>query len=759
MKAFYVLCLMAAFTTLSYAESLAGPLEEGESLFRAGELSRAEAIFTKELERARANGERSREALCLKFLGNVRYRSGDLENALFLYGKAAGIFNALGREMERADVLNNLSLIHEKQGALEWALKIQKQCLDIYNKHSDRTGLAACHANLAVIYRRLGDSNAAEAAGKEYETALSHLKEAEELLKGGTREEQEILANVLLNRGNVSFSTGRINESISHYKGASGIFGELGCPLGEAEALANLGMALREVDRVEEALTAISASLHIMERLRGKLRSERVRVTFLDDKVFLYELAMELLFRMGRMEEAFVYSERARARAFLDLLGSRTVGEAKEQSLDLKRLIKTEQGLLKKLDSPSQNIDSPQYVETLRTYEDLLERIASVDPEYASLRSVRPPSVEELRGLIGREEALLEYFLGRNAVFAFVLRKEVLTGRNLNVNPEEVKTLLSGIEEEVASSSWYARRRHTSWQDGLHKAYTGLLRPLAASLQGVKKVIVVPHGALHRLPFAALVVQRDEKFSQGKETPRPRFLVEEYALAFLPSASVLSFARKRNPAGFSSSVVFADAIYPVGWPPLPETAAEAKAIRKLLPACKVYSREEATETRVLAESVRFGLVHLATHGELNASDPIASRILLTADEKNDGSLTISEVLNMALDAHLVTLSACETGLAEARQSGRRRLSHGDDLVGLSRAFLYAGTPSLVSTLWRVSDVASKRLMVSFYRNMKKTDKGEALRRAQLAMMKQKYEGEPLHHPNLWAGHILIGDWK
>ncbi|MDY6950909.1 MAG: CHAT domain-containing tetratricopeptide repeat protein [Thermodesulfobacteriota bacterium] len=759
MKVLSLFFLLVAFTTPSYGDSRPIPLKDGKAVLKAGELSRAEAIFTKELERARANNERLTEALCLKCLGNVRYKSGDVENALLLYGKGAEIFRELGREIERADVLNNLSLIHEKGGDLKRALKIQKQCLEIYENHAEKAGLAASHTNLAVIYRRLGDRSTGDTADKAYEATLSHLKEAERHLEGGTKEEQEILANVFLNRANLSLSLGRIEASLPFYEKSSRIFRELGFPLAESEALANLGVALRETGRFEEALTAISSSLRIMERLRGKLRSERLRVAFFEDKVFLYELAMGLLFQMGRIEEAFAYSERARARAFLDLLGSQSLGEAKKRTLELTQLVEKDQRLLKKLDALSENVDSPAYLETLHIYEDLLERIAVADPEYVSLRSVRPPSLKILRALLGPEEALLEYFLGREALYAFVLQKDILTGRILEIKPHEATALVAVIEKEVASPSWYGRRRQTAWQDGLHKAYTALFRPFRESLRGANKVIVVPHGSLHHLPFSALVVGRDEGFAEGKETPRPRFLVEEYGLAVLPSASLLPFVREKNPAGFTSSVVFADPLYPAGWPRLTETASEAKAIKKLLPDCKVYGEERATETRLLQEGATFDLIHLATHGELNASDPLSSRILLTADEKNDGSLTIPEVFNMSLNAYLVTLSACETGRSGARASMERRFTQGDDLVGLSRAFLYAGSPSLVATLWKVSDVTSKRLVVSFYKNMKKTDKAEALRQAQLALMGETYEGEPLHHPNLWAGYVLMGDWK
>lgn len=157
----------------------------------------------------------------------------------------------------------------------------------------------------------------------------------------------------------------------------------------------------------------------------------------------------------------------------------------------------------------------------------------------------------------------------------------------------------------------------------------------------------------------------------------------------------------------------------------------------------------ATETTAKLRASDFNLIQFATHGEFNERQPMQSGLLLTRDNANDGYLQVHEVFEMDLkNANLVTLSACETALS--------KIEGGDDLVGLSRGFIYAGTPSILATLWKVDDASTSKLMEIFYRNWKSgMSKAEALREAQEAVRRMKgYE-----HPYYWAPFIMIGDWK
>jgi CHAT domain-containing protein len=217
--------------------------------------------------------------------------------------------------------------------------------------------------------------------------------------------------------------------------------------------------------------------------------------------------------------------------------------------------------------------------------------------------------------------------------------------------------------------------------------------------------------------------------------------VEDYTLSTLPSASVLKFLDAKRMAGGGS-------VLAVGNPDLGPALnlrfaeREARVVGDRYAGATVLVRQDATETRVKSLIDGARLLHFATHGELNERDPLASGLLLAPGAPDDGRLEVREVLGLDLKAQLVVLSACETGLGQ--------LSTGDELVGLQRAFLYAGSPAVITTLWKVDDRASFALMREFYDHLASVDAGQALQAAQRAAMKE------FPHPFAWAAFGLTG---
>ncbi len=243
------------------------------------------------------------------------------------------------------------------------------------------------------------------------------------------------------------------------------------------------------------------------------------------------------------------------------------------------------------------------------------------------------------------------------------------------------------------------------------------------------RLIIVPHDVLHYLPFGAL------------RTPEGRWLIEDYTITTLPSASVLKFLPGKEARAAAGALALGN---PDVGPALHLRYAEreAQAVGQRYQGATVLVRDQATETRAKALSGAAGLLHFATHGELNEKDPLSSALLLVPDGKEDGRLEVREIFGLDLKAKLVVLSACETGLG--------KLSKGDELVGLQRAFLYAGTPAVVTTLWKVDDRASYYLMQAFYDNLDESGPAVALRHAQLATLRD------FPHPFAWASFVLTG---
>jgi len=241
--------------------------------------------------------------------------------------------------------------------------------------------------------------------------------------------------------------------------------------------------------------------------------------------------------------------------------------------------------------------------------------------------------------------------------------------------------------------------------------------------------VIVPHGVLHYLPFVAL------RSSSG------RWMVEEFSVSTLPSASVLRYLAEKGTSASVRALVVDNPDLGAELA-LPWAEREARMVGQREKDTTVLVRADATEVQVKKLLETAGVVHLATHGELSEDDPLSSAVLLVPGGGEDGRLEVREVFGLDMHARLVVLSACETGLG--------KLSRGDELVGLQRAFLYAGTPAVVTTLWKVDDKATFELVRSFYTRLEGTGAVEALRQAQLETMRA------FPHPYAWAAFGLSG---
>ncbi len=240
------------------------------------------------------------------------------------------------------------------------------------------------------------------------------------------------------------------------------------------------------------------------------------------------------------------------------------------------------------------------------------------------------------------------------------------------------------------------------------------------------------NGPLHYLPFSALPLGNGRR------------LIDTHSLRLLPSASVLAYLPNQSQTGQGVLVLGNPDL---GDPSLdlPYAQQEASALGQILKDSQVLLRNEATETVIKRFGSGFTRVHLASHGMVDPENPLQSGLLLAGDEENDGRFTVAELYQTRLNADLITLSACETGLG--------KVSNGDDVVGFTRGFLYAGARSIVSSLWKVDDRATGELMPRFYAGLERhRDKRQALREAQLELRKAGYA-----HPYYWAAFNIIGE--
>jgi CHAT domain-containing protein len=376
-------------------------------------------------------------------------------------------------------------------------------------------------------------------------------------------------------------------------------------------------------------------------------------------------------------------------------------------------------------------------------YGQVLDLIRQTDTDYAGLVAPEIPELEQVGARLAADEIFVEYLVGETSTVAVVITSDASDVLTLDIGREQLADLVffarGAIERERTGSD------ADLWAAPLRRLYAELIGPIenAGWLEGKSTLVVAPHAELHYLPFQALITDRD----------RVEFLVEELAIAYVPSASVwLRLADRsdsdRSGSGGSAGLL---ALAPRS-DDLPGSGYEVRAITDLLDDDPtVLIGQDATEEAFRAAAGRSDVLHLATYGSMNRQNPLFSWLDLAPGETGDARLEVHEVYGLELDARLVVLSACETGLGAGSQTNAPA---GDDWVSLTRAFLSAGADNVVASLWRVEDLATATLMEEFYREL---GAGAPMSGALATAQRSLIDDSSTAHPFYWAGFSLVGE--
>jgi CHAT domain-containing protein/Tfp pilus assembly protein PilF len=606
----------------------------------------------------------------------------------------------------------------------------------------------------AEAMRGQGAALAAQGRGEE---ALEVLRQALALTRrgaGARRSEAETLRKI----GALQVAAGKLEEAHA-YLGEALAVAEGGEPAVVGAASSDLAHLEARLGRYDAALGFIEQAIEIRESLREEVSSPELRATYLSNWREDFSLLLELLRRAGRpADELLEVSERAHARTLQELLWearSRPVGDPPPQ------LRRQQQQLEERLDALArQQVPEPSNPEER---DELRARIDEVVDELKTLEwrmrstaagvtDAAPLPLGEIQELLADDEALLEFALGEERSFLFVV-----TSEGISVHPDLPPA--SSIADMVERMRRALRRPQRAWLPELwsagHALYAALLAPAEAELSSVERLVIVPDRELFYLPFETLVL-KDPGTEAPAEMPS-HYALQHWQIGYVPAAKVLDRLRAghrpaEHTAGTVKLVAFADSRggSPMAgasqtsrsaiFGPLPASRREIADIAALLPPgeswLRLGSRASATELRQ-APLARW--IHFAVHGFFDPRHPMLSGLVMA-----EGELRAREIYDLRLDAELVVLSACETGLGEE--------VWGEELIGLSRAFFYAGVPTVTVSLWRVEDDSTARLMVAFYRRL---IAGAGPVQA-LAEAKRQLLAEGVEHPFYWAPFIVIG---
>jgi len=730
-----------------------------------GETRRALEKYNEALSIWREVADRRREAIGLNNIGRVYDLLGETQKALEKSNEALAISRATGYRSLEASTLNNIGMAYHSLGKTQKALEKYNEALPIKRAIGDRIGEAITLNNIGLVYDSLGEIQKALEGFNEAlllrRTVGEHTREADTLLE---------IARVEQKRGNLTQARQTIEQAI---------------------------------DLVDSLRTNIPT-----QELRSSYFAKKQE--FFE---FYIDVLMQMRKQnpdAALDDAALAVSERARARSLLELLTEARAdirqgvdGSLLESERSLQQRLNAKAAAQVRLLNHKHTLEqadaaAKEIAAITAEYEDLLAQIRARSPRYAALTQPQPLSLTEIQQqALDEDTLLLEYALGEKRSYLWLVSQHSIDSYELPPRAE-VEAATRQVYQLLTARPKRGTPLDPQFISQAKALSKMLLGPVSPRL-GVKRLVVVAPGALSYLPFAALPAPEDKKRPAGDYEP----LIAKHEVVSIPSASVLSIIR-REMAGrqraAKSVAVLADPVFEASDPRLAKakngnssgetsvaTAADAEH-SELTRAIETmnfsdaragftrlaFSRQEAesifalttrgtglkatdfSASRALALSQQlsqYRILHFATHGLLNSERPELSGLVFSLIDQEgkpqDGFLRLHEIYNLQLNADLVVLSACETGLGKEIK--------GEGLIGLTRGFMYAGAPRVLASLWNVDDLATAELMKLFYQRMLKDGlpAGAALRSAQLELFGQKRWASPY----FWAGFALHGEWK
>ncbi|HKV10233.1 MAG TPA: CHAT domain-containing protein [Thermoanaerobaculia bacterium] len=741
----------------------------GSLALMRGDLAGADDLFRRSL--ALLEGKKPEESgisLSLVNLGNLAARRGDFEAAEAFHRQALAIEEELAPESETiGHALSNLGELAYKQGDFSTARKHLQRALAIWER------MAPGSPRVATALQQLGRL---ETHGGDLEAAEGLLRQAQAIFTKSAPEGLEI-AEVFEALGEASTRRGRSEEAIAFHRHSLDLQHRLAPESsGEAEALYLLGRAERRAGRTGDGVRHLCQAIEVLDGQRARLGGTPEDRTFFEASVATYYHAcLEGLIELGRPAEAFHVLERGRARSFLALLAERDLRFADlppELAAERRQIHAAYDGVQAQLSRLSAGRDDAEIerltgeLRELRTrQEEILARMRRASPRSAALQDPQPLDLAGARAALDPGTVLLAYAVGEEKTWLFAVQPAGVSGPGLAVFPVDAgaRTLREEVER-FRRLLGNPKSDAEALREQAQKLYGRLLLPAGAEIERAERILLSVDGPLHTLPFAAL--QRGD-----------RYLVEHRPVHSVLSATVYAEMTKSRSARRKPEEIrltaFGNPVYQPATEapadpelreavrrgldllPLPSSSREVKSIAALYPGARVFLGSDATEEKAKTLGPESSLVHFACHGLLDERFPLNSALALTlprdpAPGRDNGLLQAWEIFeSVRLDADLVTLSACDTALG--REMG------GEGLVGLTRAFQYAGARSVLASLWSVSDLSTARLMKSFYGYLQSgKPKDEALRAAQIDQIRSGTGGS---HPFHWAAFQLFGDWR
>ncbi|MGK7898698.1 MAG: CHAT domain-containing protein, partial [Xenococcus sp. (in: cyanobacteria)] len=750
-----------------------------------GRLEKAMEDLNKALSICREENYRGGEATALNNLAAVWSDMKETQKALDYLNQALTICRDIGARAGQAETLHNLGFIYRDIGKLQKARNHLNQALDLYRAMNNRAREANTLDNLAIVYDKWGNP----------QQALVYLNQALPIC----REVKDIAgeANTLSNIAGIQYRAKNLQEALSKIDRAIGLLEHIRHNIVSPELKTSY---FSTIEGHYKFKTTILMQLHQRNPTEGndikafenceKSKARGLLDLLTEAKIDISDGVLpELIQKKHSLEQELKSQEQRHVE-----IESKDDSNTEQQTAEINKRIK----------------------EILTSLEFIKSEILIINNPHPDIKS-KPLTLQQIqKEILDENTVLLQYSLGEEESYLWVVTTEdfnsveLLSVKSINElalefyhflsnekkeeNPDIYSRGMLGTvkttDEDDSSSNISDNDSRTIVAQIAQKLSQILLGEIAQKLNKKRRIVVVGDGSLHYIPFAAL--PNPSNLDINNLTP----LIKDYEVINLPSSSTLATLRKHcqeHPRSTKKIAVLADPVFDIdddrvknkqtnnnpestfdvnrtllqtaarnvnrdSWNRLLGTRKEAKAILKLISKSEQISAISAFDFAAnrnwltSPQLADYSIVHLATHGCADSINPELSGLILSlVDEQGNhqnGYFRLHDVFNLNLSAELVVLSACQTGLGENIR--------GEGVVGLTRGFMYAGTPRVLVSLWNVDDSATAEMMKRFYCFMLEEDltPAEALRAAQIEMQETKWKS-----PYYWAAFTLQGEWK
>ena len=741
------------------------------------------------------------EAYAQNLIGLFNFNSNEYDSAIENFKAAVALREKFGNRRGQAISLNFLGMTYQSLRMFDESLKAFQTALPISEELGDRVNQMDTLINMAYVLRQKGDSSKAL---ELYEQALSIFGDKNSLH----------LSSFYLNRGAAYRNLSRLAEARDDFEKARLFYRRAGDIGGEAATLYNFAVLESLENHLDEAKAKIELALRIHEYEQAKYKNIRRLSGFLEQRRRYFDFYIDVLMRLdearpneGYALKALQSSESARMRTFI--WQYREAVKNSPQSVDfqlisqiqnIQRQIGEQLSLLARAQSGANQAENVPAIEKAiasltNQDESFKAQLRSSNPNVANLASPPTLSLSEMQAELDDETALVEYSLGEQRSYLWIIGKKSFQSYVLPKRAE-IEAQAKNFYESLNQSEDFAGNRPLDKKSKFAKSKSAVKKDASEESKNLsrlllieklaelpaKRLVLVADGGLNLIPFASLTYY---DAIQNKNS----FLSEKFDAVQLPSLTTIHILRQTGIKPFApqSLAIIADPVFSLTderlskinrlknkpdsvstelsatlrdfslttLSRLPFTRTEAEKIAQNSPNNTVLSFDfKASRERLLnGEFDRFDVLHFATHGFLNSRHPELSGLVLSlVDERGNpqnGFLRTQDLYLLKIRPQMVVLSACQTGLGKQVEN--------EGLIGLTRGFLVNGTPRVVATLWKVDDAATAELMNRFYRALLKENQlpSTALRTAQNELR----QIPRFSHPRYWAAFVLTGEWR